>query len=1165
MNSLIKSKLAILIIILLNYSSIEAQIFINEVLASNITTNTNPDTYRNSDWIELYNSGNQYINLAGYSLTDNISKPDKWTFPTGLGIAANSYLIVWADELDTALIGIHTNFKLSSFGETLALYKPDNSLSDLFTFRSQVADVSIGRKPDGNSVINYFSSPTPSQSNNSNSFTGITPLPEFSLKGGYYQNSINVSITCASATAQIRYTTDGTEPTINSNLYAIPFTINNLITIRAIAFNGGNYLPSDVVSETYYLPQNNFTPAIPIISINTGGQDIPDYPSINAHMAVLSGELNTINDFDNQISIQVRGSSSQGFPKKQYKIETQNCYDEDIDIKLLDLPAESDWILYAPYCDKTLIRDVLAYQTSGFLGNYSPRTKYCELFLNNEYMGVYVLVENVKKNDNRVNISNLEVFDDTQPDISGGYIFKFDRGNQMIWTQSGLSFVPVYPKEENITNQQINWIQNYLNQLETTLNSGGEGFQNYINDTSFVDNFLMVEAFKNIDGYRLSTFFNKDKNQKLEASPIWDYNLSSGNADYLEGWEPTGWYIDLISYDYTMTYYWVQLKNNPIFWQLCADRWFNLRQNYLNTDFINSTIDNYTEYLNEAQARNFEKWQILGTYVWPNYFIGNTYEEEILFMKQFLQDRFNWIDQQFGYNSISLNYNLTEENQGTILVNDVIDINKYTKGTYLSNTQINLKAIPNAGYELDKWSFATSLPTDVTLIEQNSQWKYLDNGSNQGTDWYGVIFNDENWNTGIAEFGYGDGDENTVISYGENPEVKYTTTYFRKTFNVQNVTNIVDLQLNILRDDGAVIYLNGNEILRTNMPIDVPIDYQTFSSGIIGGLEETVFNNFVIPINYLVEGENIIAVEIHQSDYTSSDISFNLFLKATYQYSNITTTYSDNTEIDTFFTQNTDITIYFKERTFSEGLYINEIMAQNTLTYSDEAGSFDDWIEIYNSNNYAVNLAGYFLTDDKSVPLKWQIPATEETLTTIEPYGYKVFWADNDINEGLLHTNFKLGAGGEFVGLSYFEGMQYYADSLTFGLQTSDISYGRYEDGEQNLQFFSQPTPNSSNILTSIHEPEIEVYNSLICYPNPMNQFATIEFNLQNDENVTLCIYDITGKLVQFLINEQMKSGKYSLLWEPYKTTGLNLNGNIFIAQLKTKTTIENFKIIMIK
>ena len=302
---------------------------------------------------------------------------------------------------------------------------------------------------------------------------------------------------------------------------------------------------------------------IPLIFIETNGQEILDDPKIIATMKVINnkGDRNylsdSINGYNGRISIEIRGSTSQSFPKKQYGFETQKTDGSNNNVPLLGLPAENDWILSAPYSDKSLIRNILAFKLSETLGNYAPRTKLCELILNDAYMGVYVLTEKIKRDENRVDVSKLKPDEISGDDLTGGYIFKIDKktGNSgPSWnSDSGVVFLFDTPKYDEIVFEQKEYIKKYINSFEQALifddhTDENLGYRKYINENSFIDFFIVNEVSKNIDGYFLSTYLFKDKDSKggkLSFGPIWDYNLSFGNANYREGFKTEGFQFQI--------------------------------------------------------------------------------------------------------------------------------------------------------------------------------------------------------------------------------------------------------------------------------------------------------------------------------------------------------------------------------------------------------------------------------------------------------------------------------------------------------------------------------------------------------------------------------------------------------------------------------------------
>lgn len=281
--------------------------------------------------------------------------------------------------------------------------------------------------------------------------------------------------------------------------------------------------------------QVNFTDSnLPILVINTMGQEIPDDPKITAQMGIIHkgpGQRNYLtdpfNEYNGKIGIEIRGSSSQSFPKKGYGLETWDAEGEDLDVSLLGMPKESDWVLHGPYSDKSLIRNALTYILAGRMMEYAPRVKMVELVINGEYMGVYLFTEKIKRDANRVNINKLDPDENQGDDLTGGYILKLDKttgDNPMfpLYFSSQyraetpnfqeIKFLYEVPDPEDITQQQRDYVQESVDRFENALH--GEdyldpetGYKNHIDVQTFIDFLLVNEVSKNVDGYRLSTFF----------------------------------------------------------------------------------------------------------------------------------------------------------------------------------------------------------------------------------------------------------------------------------------------------------------------------------------------------------------------------------------------------------------------------------------------------------------------------------------------------------------------------------------------------------------------------------------------------------------------------------------------------------------------------------
>lgn len=377
------------------------------------------------------------------------------------------------------------------------------------------------------------------------------------------------------------------------------------------------------------------------------------------------------NVYNGKVGIEIRGSSSRVlFPKKQYAVELRNEAGLDTAVSLLGFPAEEDWVLSAPYNDKTLMRDVLAYKLGRAMGRYAPRTRYCELVLNGNYQGVYFLNEKIKRDKFRVDISTLDPNEVSGDDLTGGYIIKLDKldgssgpGFVSEYPPTNLSgkritFQYEYPKWDEIVPQQKTYIANYIKQFEQALAGDNyadpdQGYARYIDVDSFVDFFIMNELTKNVDGYRLSSFFYKQKDSqggKLFAGPIWDFNLGFGNANYCTSGAPTGFVYSQFNNvcpndTWLIPFWWERFFLDASFANKVSDRWSALRQGKFATGKIHAYIDSVAYVLNqESQQRNFALWPVMNTYVWPNYYVGANFEAEVNWLKEWVTNRVNWLD-----------------------------------------------------------------------------------------------------------------------------------------------------------------------------------------------------------------------------------------------------------------------------------------------------------------------------------------------------------------------------------------------------------------------------------------------------------------------------------------------------------------------------------------
>lgn len=419
------------------------------------------------------------------------------------------------------------------------------------------------------------------------------------------------------------------------------------------------------------------TSNLPIVVINTYGVEIPNEPKIDGSMAIIDngpGNMNNQydppNDYDGYIGIEVRGESSQMFPKKSYGFETRDELGGNLNVSLLGMPEENDWILYAPYSDKSMLRNFMSFYMGSKLDPYCTRMAFCEVIVNNDYVGVYILMEKIKKDENRVSIATLNPEDISGDELTGGYILRVDKiAPDFEYGVDGWKSIPsppypnamnitfqyYYPKAEDLVQQQNTYIKDYITSAENALTNTSfidpnVGYNNYFNTGSFVDQMILCEVSKEVDKYRYSTYFHKEKDSdggKLFAGPAWDFNLGYSNVDY---WPPgndyAGWlYLMVENNEWGIMFWWKRLMEDTYFRDLSKTRWSQLRQNELSNVNLEYAIDSIVDYIYDAQQRNYERWPILGEYVWPNYdWLGNDYDDEVAYFENWFFNRVNWID-----------------------------------------------------------------------------------------------------------------------------------------------------------------------------------------------------------------------------------------------------------------------------------------------------------------------------------------------------------------------------------------------------------------------------------------------------------------------------------------------------------------------------------------
>ena len=540
----------------LDPNAASSDIRINEFLAVNSTsTGFRDEDGDGSDWVELYNSGSTAVNLNGWYLTDNLLNLTQWRFPN-VTILPNSYLIVWASSKNRTnpIAPLHANFSLSSSGEYLGLILPDG-VTRVSEFaptypNPQTTLVSYGSDRFEPNIRGYFQTPTPRAPNSSRG-TGFAPEVVFSQPSGTYSSTfpLTLSLNPPLTNAVIRYVLVSNNvataaltnvPTASSPLYTGPLSIGHNVQVRARAFSSNtNDFPGPVRSETYVRLNANvlsFSSDLPLVVIhNFNGGTPPSTFDQTAFVAVYDADL-TRSSLTNppqmtaRAGINIRGSSTEGLAKKSFAVEFWDEFNQDQDYSPLNLPAESDWVLYAiNYYDNGMLHNPIFYQLGQNLGTYSSRYRYVEVYTKfdatplstTDYNGVYVLLEKVKLNKNRVDVDRLAPEVTNAPAVTGGYIFKVDRADadeNPTFVGAGQNIVNQNPSAPFLATPQgapqKNYILNYFAGFNTALNSGSwtnltgtNHYSYYVNVPTWIDQHMLNVLTYNVDALRLSVLW----------------------------------------------------------------------------------------------------------------------------------------------------------------------------------------------------------------------------------------------------------------------------------------------------------------------------------------------------------------------------------------------------------------------------------------------------------------------------------------------------------------------------------------------------------------------------------------------------------------------------------------------------------------------------------
>ena len=427
---------------------------------------------------------------------------------------------------------------------------------------------------------------------------------------------------------------------------------------------------------------------LPLVVINTNGLAIQDAGKIAAKMKLINNGTGNVNkptdpgnNFDGNIGIEYRGGNSKTTEQNPYNIETRDASGGNLNVSLLGMPAENDWILLSSYDDKTFMRNTLAFQLFRKGSHYAPRTQMVEVIVNNEYQGIYLLAEKIKQDKGRVDISKLTSSDVSGDNLTGGYIFKIDSWDTTNSWQSNsapfnypdkvVHYVYDDPDVSNLVTAQKDYLKTTVNSFESVLHSAGfanttTGYPAWLKLNSFMDYFIVSEVSRNVNAYKKNCYYFKNKNSndsKIHSGPVWDFDSAWKNivgCDQYMATDGSGWSykINDCTTNKTNSNDWiVRLLQDPAFAKAVNTRYFEMRKTFLSTQYLNTFIDSIKNKAMEAQVRHYTKWPILSSSVGTAEvdLQPATYEGQVTKFKAWIQTRLTWLDGHMvgGPNSVS--------------------------------------------------------------------------------------------------------------------------------------------------------------------------------------------------------------------------------------------------------------------------------------------------------------------------------------------------------------------------------------------------------------------------------------------------------------------------------------------------------------------------------
>ena len=1031
-------------------------LIVNELMASNAGEVMSPATNFDS-WIELYNPSDEDVSLNGMYLSNDPENLTLWKMPNGIGtVPAKGFKVVWLGSND--IKNTQAPFKLDCDGGTILLSDKDGNLIVSQDYPEAMSRTSYARKSDSGDEWGWTAMATPGATNATAVFADQRlPAPVVDQGSQLFKGSLKITVDIPEGTTLL-YTTDGSVPSATNasskestdGVFYARGTTNFMFRL----FKDG-YLPSVPVTRSYIQTKDNYT--IPIISIvgnekyftdpmwgidvegkngksGNGRSDAVnwnmdwDRPVNFSYISPTEGML-----FNQDVNISVSGGWTRMIDPRSMKLKSnkifdgQNHFDYSFfpqkpyirsKVLLLRNGGNDVWRSHARFMDPALTTIV---QRSGIDLDVQSTVQVAE-YINGRFRGVVNLRE--PTNDKFV-YANFG-YDDEEIDMFENNEFKNgtdEAFNKLCDLAKHINDPDVYDEVKALLD-----IDEFTNYMAAEL---------FLGHDDWPDN--NVKAYRSQDNgrYRFILF-------DLDYA-FYGRGLKSSPGQVLDD----GKNIAIISL-------FLNLIKHDEYRKKFIDTFCMMGGSVFEKQIASSIVDELVEAMSPmAELDGYVPDKSANT-------IKSNLKTQMATMSNLLQ--------QYSPMKLSsakkLSVALNSDTEGASIYINSLKVPYATFDGQLF-TPVTIEAQAPAGYTFEGWKKGTT--ASVQLIKTNETWKYYDKGA-PASNWKSESFDDSSWSSGQAPLGYKMTGVKTTVSYGSNANQKNPATYFRKTVNLSTTPTRSDyFLLNYQVDDGFVVYVNGKEAGRYNMP-NGNITFNSFSSSYAGDTPLT--GTMELSSSLFKSGDNTIAVEIHNNSYTSSDQFWDAELLTTIGSASDEIVSSDPV-IDLTADNNKQsliacFTPLSEEAQAEQGITpvrINEISAANGI-YVNDYFKRNDWVELYNTTSQPVDVEGMFLSDNEADPKKYQITKGETKAETVIPaHGHLIVWCDKLETETLLHANFKLDADGGIVMLTAADGS--WTDKVTYGLMKEDETVGRYPDGTSDIFVMNIPTIAQANIYSS--------------------------------------------------------------------------------------------------